>query len=237
MIIYPAIDLLGGKCVRLKQGKYDQVTVYNDDPLEQAQRFKDAGATWIHVVDLDAARSGIPTNHEIIKEISIKTGLKVDTGGGIRNMDTLRRWIEDYGVQRCVIGTSAIKDRKFTEEALKEYADKIAIGIDAKGGEVAVDGWTEGSGVTAVDFAKTMKSIGALAIVFTDIARDGMLTGPAFDSTKELVDKTGLKVTASGGIGSDEDIIYIKGSGCEGVIVGKAIYEGKVDLKKCLQSV
>lgn len=237
MIIYPAIDLLGGKCVRLRQGKYDQVTVYNDDPMEQAQRFKDAGAEWIHVVDLDAARSGIPTNHEIIKEISIKTGLKVDTGGGIRNMDTLRRWIEDYGVQRCVIGTSAIKDRKFTEEALKRYADKIAIGIDAKGGEVAVDGWTEGSGVTAVDFAKTMKSIGAQAIVFTDIARDGMLTGPAFDSTKELVYRTGLKVTASGGIGSDEDIMYIKGSGCEGVIVGKAIYEGKVDLKKCLQSV
>ena len=237
MIIYPAVDLLGGKCVRLKQGKYDQVTVYNDDPIAQAMAFKEAGAEWIHVVDLDAAKSGIPTNHEIIKEISIKTGLKVDTGGGIRNMDTLKRWIEDYGVSRCVIGTSAIKDRKFTEEALALYADKIAIGIDAHDGEVAVDGWTAGSGVKAVDFALTMKSIGAQTVVFTDISRDGMLTGPAFESTKELVDVTGLKVVASGGIGSDEDIMYIKGSGCEGVIVGKAIYEGRVDLKKCLQSV
>lgn len=237
MIIYPAVDLLGGKCVRLKQGKYDQVTVYNDDPIAQAFSFKEAGAKWIHVVDLDAAKSGVPTNHEIIKRISIETGLMVDTGGGIRNMDTLRRWIEDYGVSRCVIGTSAIKDRKFTEEALKLYADKIAIGIDAHDGEVAVDGWTSGSGVKAVDFALQMKEIGAQTVVFTDISRDGMLTGPAFDSTKELVDVTGLNVVASGGIGSDEDIMYIKGSGCEGVIVGKAIYEGRVDLKKCLQSV
>ncbi|MBO4637353.1 MAG: 1-(5-phosphoribosyl)-5-[(5-phosphoribosylamino)methylideneamino]imidazole-4-carboxamide isomerase [Clostridiales bacterium] len=237
MIILPAIDLLGGKCVRLKQGRYDDVTVYGDDPLSQAQAFKDAGATWIHIVDLDAARSGIPTNHGIIKDISLKTGLKVDTGGGIRNMDTLRRWIEDYGVSRCVIGTSAIRDRKFTEEALGLYSDKIAIGIDAKGGEVAVDGWTEGSGVKASDFALTMKELGAKTIIFTDIARDGMLSGPAFDSTKELVERTGIDIIASGGIGSDEDIMYIKGSGCAGVIVGKAIYEGKVDLKRCLQSV
>ena len=237
MIILPAVDLLGGKCVRLKQGRYDQVTVYSDDPIAQAFSFKEAGAEWIHVVDLDAAKSGVPTNHEIIRQISEKAGLKVDTGGGIRNLDTLKRWIEDYGVSRCVIGTSAIKDRKFTEEALKLYADKIAIGIDAKDGDVAVDGWTSGSGVSALEFALTMKSIGAKTVVFTDISRDGMLTGPAFDSTKELVDKTGLDVIASGGIGSDEDIMYIKGSGCAGVIVGKAIYEGKVDLKKCLQSV
>lgn len=237
MIILPAIDLLGGRCVRLRQGRYDDVTVYGDDPLSQAQEFKDAGAEWIHIVDLDAAKSGIPTNHEIIRNISLKTGLKVDTGGGIRNMDTLRRWIEDYGVSRCVIGTSAIKDRSFTEEALYRYPDKIAIGIDAKGGEVAVDGWTSGSGVSASDFALTMKSLGARTIVFTDIARDGMLTGPAFDSTKELVEKTGIDVIASGGIGSDEDIMHIKDSGCAGVIVGKAIYEGKVDLRRCLLSV
>ncbi|MCQ2482566.1 MAG: 1-(5-phosphoribosyl)-5-[(5-phosphoribosylamino)methylideneamino]imidazole-4-carboxamide isomerase [Clostridia bacterium] len=237
MYILPAIDLLGGKCVRLRQGKYDDVTVYNEDPLAQAMEFKEAGAEWIHIVDLDAAKSGIPTNHAIIKEIAVKTGLKVDTGGGIRNMDTLKRWIEEYGVTRCVIGTSAIKDRKFTEEALKLYGDKIAIGIDAKNGEVAVDGWTNGSGVKAVEFAGIMKEYGAKTIVFTDISRDGMLTGPAFDSTKELVDKTGLDVIASGGIGSDNDIMYIKESGCAGVIVGKAIYERKVDLKKCLQNV
>ena len=152
-------------------------------------------------------------------------------------MDTLKRWIEEYGVSRCVLGTSAIKDRKFTEEALKLYGEKIAIGIDAHNGEVAVDGWTQGGGVKALDFALTMKSIGATTVIFTDISRDGMLTGPAFDSTKELVDKTDLDVIASGGIGCDKDVMDIKGSGCSGVIIGKAIYEGKVDLKKCMQSV
>jgi len=237
MIILPAIDLLGGRCVRLKQGRYDDVTVYNEDPLAQAWEFKEAGASWIHIVDLDAAKSGIPTNHEIIKEIAVKTGLKVDTGGGIRNMDTLTSLIEEYGVSRCVLGTSAIKDRPFTEAALAKYGSKIAIGIDAKGGEVAVDGWTSGSGVKAVDFALTMKSLGASTVIFTDIARDGMLTGPAFDATKEMVDKTGLDIIASGGIGSDEDIYYIRKSGAAGVIVGKAYYEGRVDLKKCLQNV
>ena len=237
MIILPAIDLLGGRCVRLKQGRYDDVTVYNEDPLAQAYEFKEAGATWIHIVDLDAAKSGIPTNHGIIREIAVKTGLKVDTGGGIRNMDTLTSLIEEYGVSRCVLGTSAIKDRPFTEKALAKFGGKIAIGIDAKGGEVAVDGWTSGSGVSAVDFALTMKSLGAETVIFTDIARDGMLTGPAFDATKEMVDKTGLNIIASGGIGSDEDIYYIKGSGAAGVIVGKAIYEGRVDLKTCLQNV
>lgn len=237
MIILPAIDLIGGKCVRLQKGDYNKVTIYNDDPLAQAMSFKEAGAEWIHIVDLDAAKSGIPTNHEIIAQIASKTGLKVDTGGGIRNMDTLSRWIEDYGVSRCVLGTAAIKDRKFTEAAIARYGEKIAIGIDAKSGEVAVDGWTNGSGVNAVDFALIMKSIGAKTVVFTDIARDGMLTGPAVESTKEMVEKTGLDVIASGGIGCDDDVLNIKTSGCTGVIVGKAIYEGRVDLKKCLQSV
>ena len=237
MIILPAIDLLGGKCVRLRQGRYDDVTVYRDDPMGQAGEFKEAGASWIHIVDLDAARSGIPTNFSIIRDIASEIGLKVETGGGIRNMDTLKRWIEEYGVSRCVLGTSAIKDRKFTEEALKLYGEKIAIGIDAHKGEVAVDGWTKGGGVKALDFALTMKSIGAKTVIFTDISRDGMLTGPAFESTKELVDKTGLDIIASGGIGCDKDVLDIKGSGCSGVIIGKAIYEGKVDLKKCMQSV
>lgn len=237
MIILPAIDLLGGKCVRLKQGRYDEVTVYSENPMEIAKEFASLGATWIHIVDLDAAKSGIPTNFEVVRSIASQTGLNVETGGGIRNMDTLRKWIEEYGVKRCVLGTSAIKDRAFTAEALKLYPDNIAIGIDAHDGEVAVDGWTTGGQVKAVDFAITMRDLGAKTIIFTDISRDGMLTGPAFDATKELVEKTGINVIASGGIGSDEDIMHIKDSGCAGVIVGKAFYEGKVDLKKCLQSV
>lgn len=237
MYILPAVDLLGGKCVRLRQGKYDDVTVYSDNPLEMAESFKAAGSEWIHIVDLDAAKSGVPTNYEIIKEIALNTGLKVETGGGIRNMDTLKRWVEEFGVTRAVIGTSAIKDKAFTMEALKLYGDKIAIGIDAHNGEVAIDGWTTGGGVKATDFALQMKEIGARTVIFTDISRDGMLTGPAFDATKELVEKTGLEVIASGGIGSNEDIFNVKGTGCAGVIVGKAIYEGRVDLKKCLQNV
>ncbi|MCR4689242.1 MAG: 1-(5-phosphoribosyl)-5-[(5-phosphoribosylamino)methylideneamino]imidazole-4-carboxamide isomerase [Saccharofermentans sp.] len=237
MIILPAIDLLGGKCVRLRQGRYDDVTVYNDDPVAQAQVFKDMGCEWIHIVDLDAARTGVPANHGIIRDISVKTGLKVDTGGGIRNMDTLSRLIEEYGVSRAVLGTSAIKDPEFTKEAILKYKEKVGIGIDARGGYVSVDGWMNDSTVLATDFALKMKEIGAKTVIFTDIARDGMLTGPAFDATREMVERTGLDIIASGGIGSDEDILHIKDSGCAGVIVGKAYYEGKVDLKKCLQSV
>jgi len=234
MIIYPAIDLLDGQCVRLSQGKYDQVTVYSDDPFAIAQGFAEAGATWIHMVDLNAAKTGIPENQAIIAAVAQKTGLKVQTGGGIRNLDTLRLLIEDIGVTRCVIGTSAIRDRAFTEKALALYGDRIAIGLDAKDGEIAVDGWTSGSGINVIDFAKIMQGIGAQTVIYTDIARDGMLTGPATLSTKELVDATGLSVIASGGIGSEEDILEIRTSGCTGVIVGKAIYEGKVRLSVCL---
>ena len=235
MIIYPAVDLLDGKCVRLSQGRYDQVTVYYDNPLEAAMKFVEAGSEWIHVVDLNAAKTGIPENQGILREIAKKTGLKVQTGGGIRTLDTLATLIEDIGVSRCVIGTSAIRDRAFTEKALARYGDKIAIGLDAKNGEIAVDGWTEGSGVTVGAFALTMKSIGATTIIFTDIARDGMLTGPAVEATKRLVDETGLSVIASGGIGSEADLDAIRASGCSGVIVGKAIYEGKVRLDVCLR--
>ncbi len=236
MIIYPAVDLLDGQCVRLKQGKYDQVTVYSDDPLAMAESFAAAGSAWIHMVDLNAAKTGIPANQELIALVVKKTGLLVQTGGGIRNLDTLCRLIEDIGVARCVIGTSAIRDRAFTEKALARYGSQIAIGLDAHDGEIAVDGWTSGSGVKVIDFALTMKNIGAQTVIYTDIARDGMLTGPATESTRELVKATGLSVIASGGIGSEEDIAEIKTSGCSGVIVGKAIYEGKVRLSICLQN-
>ena len=236
MIINPAIHLLDGQCVRLSQGKYDQVTVYSDDPAAIAAGFAADGAKWIHMVDLNAAKTGIPANQSIIEAVVKKTGLKVQTGGGIRNLDTLRRLIEEIGVSRCVIGTSAIRDRAFTQKALALYGDKIAIGLDARNGEIAVDGWTSGSGINVIEFALIMKGIGAQTVIYTDIARDGMLTGPAAESTKELVKATGLSVIASGGIGSQEDITLISTSGCSGVIVGKAIYEGKVRLSICLQN-
>lgn len=236
MIIYPAIDLLDGKCVRLSQGSYDKVTVYSDDPAEIARGFKSAGASWIHMVDLNAARTGIPENQHVIARVARETGLSIQTGGGIRSLDTLKKWFDEIGVSRCVIGTSAIRDKAFTEKAIAMYGDRIAIGLDAKNGEIAVDGWTQGSGVRVVDFALTCKSIGAQTIIYTDIARDGMLTGPAITSTRELVEATGLSVIASGGIGSEEDVRAVKTTGCSGVIIGKAIYEGKVRLDVCLQS-
>ncbi len=237
MIIYPAIDLLGGKCVRLRQGKYDQVTLYSDDPVAMAESFKTAGTTWIHMVDLDAARSGISQNRDIIEKVARMEGVLVQTGGGIRSLETLRYLLEEVGVARCVIGTSAIRDRAFTEKALALYGEKIAIGLDAHNGEIAVDGWTSGSGMKVIAFAHIMKGIGAKTVIYTDISRDGMLSGPATDATKQLVNETGLSVIASGGIGSEADIEEIKTSGCTGVIVGKAIYEGKVRLSECLQNV
>lgn len=233
LTIYPAIDLLDGRCVRLRQGDYDQVTVYNNDPIDQAMQFKRAGAEWIHVVDLDAARSGVPTNLEIIRSISCQTGLKIQTGGGIRTMRHLERLLFEGGISRAVLGTAAVKNRPLIEEILKYYPDQVAIGIDARNGEVSIDGWTQGSGLPALAFAKTMESLGAKVVIFTDIARDGMMVGTATDLVRELVEQTSLEIIASGGIGTYADIEAVRQTGAAGVIVGKAIYEGTVTLEQC----
>ncbi len=236
MIIYPAIDLLGGKCVRLQQGDYQKVTVYSDDPVAMAEDFARQGATWIHIVDLDGAKSGDGINRPIISAIAKLGILKVQTGGGIRNMDSLQSLIEDSQVSRCVIGTAAIRDQKFLAQALATYGDKIAVGLDARKGELALDGWTQNSGVKAIDFAKELEAMGATTVIYTDIDRDGMLTGPAVSQTAALVQGTKLAVIASGGIGSEEDVTKIATTGCAGVIIGKGIYEGKVRLAACLQN-
>lgn len=233
LIIYPAIDLLGGRCVRLRQGDYNQVTVYNEDPIAQAMQFKQAGAEWIHVVDLDAAKSGVPTNLEIIREISRATGLKIQTGGGIRTLEHLEKLLENQTISRAVLGTAAVKNRPLVEQVLKLYSDRVAIGIDARNGEVSVDGWTQGSGLPALEFAQNMESLGAQVVIFTDIARDGMMVGTATDLVQELVAKTGLSIIASGGIGTYADIEAVRATGAAGVIVGKAIYEGTVTLAQC----
>ena len=233
MIIYPAIDLLGGQCVRLRQGDYAQVTVYNSDPLDMARQFQAAGAPWLHVVDLAAAKSGIPVHAELIARIRRETGLQIQTGGGIRQMTHVQTLLEDYGIDRIVLGTAAVRDRKFTEEVLRLYPDRVAIGIDARNGEVSVDGWTQGSGLKALDFAKMMAAVGARLAIFTDISRDGMMSGSANESNRELVEQSGLAIIASGGIGSYEDIEAVRHTGAAGVIVGKAIYEGKVRLEQC----
>jgi phosphoribosylformimino-5-aminoimidazole carboxamide ribotide isomerase len=233
MIIYPAIDLLGGQCVRLRQGDYGQVTVYNPDPLQVARQFRQAGASWLHIVDLDAARSGVPAHTGLIAKIRQETGLKVQTGGGIRSLEHVEALLEGAGIDRIVLGTAAVRDRAFTEKVLQLYPDRTAIGIDARDGEVSVDGWTRGSGLNALEFARMMAGAGARLAICTDISRDGMLAGPNTASIREMVLSSGMSIIASGGIGSIEDIEAIRQTGAAGVIVGKAIYEGKVRLEQC----
>ena len=235
-IVYPAIDIIEGRCVRLSQGDYNKVKTYSGNPLEVAKGFLKSGAKWIHIVDLDAAKSGIPTNHKIISEIAEKTGLLVQTGGGIRNMETLERVLAS-GVKRAILGTGAVKDKSFTCRAIEKYNDAIVIGIDAREGMVAVDGWTKSSNNYAVDFAVEMEKIGARTIIYTDISRDGMLKGTELSVLEEMVAKTGMDIIASGGVADFTHVLEAKKSGAAGIIIGKAIYEGKVDLKKCLQNV
>ncbi len=234
MILYPALDLLGGRCVRLRQGDYDQVTAYSDDPLDVAATFRAAGARWLHVVDLDAARSGQATNRAMVARLAATTGLQVQTGGGIRSMQDVEELLA-AGISRLILGTAAVRDPAFTRAALSAYPERIAIGIDARDGEVGVEGWTRGGGVQALDFALRMRDWGARTLVFTDIARDGMLIGPALQATRAMVARTGLDIIASGGVGTEQDIDAVRATGAAGLIMGKAIYEGKVDLAACLK--
>lgn len=235
MIIYPAIDLLDGQCVRLRQGRYDEVTVYHSNPLELARRFQAAGAAWIHIVDLNAARSGQPYHAGQIADIRSATGLKIQTGGGIRSMEQIEVLLDQHQIDRVVLGTAAVRDRRLTESALKRYGGRIAIGIDAADGEVRVEGWTQGSGMKTMEFTRLMSDLGATTVIFTDISRDGMMTGTAIDEVRRLTEMTSLQVIASGGIGSMQDIEAVRQTGAAGVIVGRAIYEGKVRLEACWQ--
>ena len=234
MQIYPAIDIKNGQCVRLKQGKFDDMTIYGDDPMEVAKRWVESGATFLHVVDLDGAREGISDNQKVIQEIVSTFSVPVQTGGGIRSM----RDIEDklsLGVSRVILGTVAVKNPELVREAVKLYGDKIAVGIDAIHGRVAVQGWEEVSTVSALDLCLKMKEYGVKTIIYTDISKDGMMVGPNFTSTKEIIDATGIDIIASGGISSMADIEGIQAIGAHGVIIGKALYQGALDLKEVIQ--
>ena len=231
--IFPAIDLLDGCAVRLRQGRYDEVTVYDHDPIALACRFRSAGARYLHVVDLNAARDGVRGHDSMIGRMAQESGLLIQTGGGIRNMATVRSLLATEGIWRVILGTSAVKDPDFTREALSFAPDRVVIGLDARNGMVSVDGWTQDSQVTVMTLAMAMKEAGARTVVFTDIARDGMMVGTAIDSVTELVRATGLDVIASGGIATLSDIDAARQAGAAGVIVGKAIYEGKVRLEEC----
>lgn len=231
MIIYPAIDILNGNCVRLFKGDYSKVTEYSKSPLEVAVAFSNAGATHLHIVDLDGAKTGLSVNTEIIKSICSKTNLLVQTGGGIRSMGRIKELI-DSGADKVVLGTVAIKNPELVKSAVKEYKEKIVVGIDVLNNKVSVDGWTTNSNQDAISLAIFMKDMGVSSIVYTDISKDGTLEGPNIKALKDMIIKSGLDVIASGGIKNMNDIREVEKTGAYAVITGKAIYEGKISLKE-----
>lgn len=233
MQIYPATDILGGKVVRLTKGDYNQVKIYADSPAEMALEFMKDGATNLHMVDLDGAKDGAPVNFDAIKEAAQIKNLFIEVGGGIRDM----KRVEDYlslGVKRVILGTAAIRNYPFVEEAVKEFGDAIAVGVDAKDGFVAVSGWQETTSVKSVEFCKKLRDTGVATVIYTDISKDGMLSGTNLEVYKELSKIEGLQIVASGGITYADEIRTLNGMGIYGAIVGKAVYEGKLSLKDAL---
>jgi len=236
MIIYPAVDIKDGRCVRLLQGRFDSETVYGDDPVEMAEKWASIGAEWLHVVDLDGARSGISKNRSIIADIVKKVKIPVQTGGGIRTIDDIDEVIA-LGAARVVLGTAAVKNPRLLKEAVDNYGDKIAVGIDAKNGKVAVEGWETLSSHDAVEFAKRVEQYGVSVIIYTDISTDGMLSGPNLKAVEMVVGAVGIDIIASGGVSSIQDLINLKNTGAAGAITGKAIYTGAIDLSVALRTV
>lgn len=235
MLIFPAIDLLDGKVVRLTQGRYDAVTVYSDDPLAQAQAFVEAGAGWIHVVDLNGAATGEPSNIDIVRRIAAESGASVQTGGGIRSRETLDR-LFDAGVARCVLGTTLVTRIDFVREACDAYGDRIVAGVDARDGLVAIEGWREGTGVEVSELVGELAMLGVSRLVYTDIARDGLQTGVNWRAYQALVQESGMSVVASGGVATLDDIRNLAaiGGGLEGVIAGRALYERSFTLEDAI---
>ena len=236
MIIYPAIDIRGGRCVRLTEGRFDAETVFADDPAEMALKWAGLGAEFLHLVDLDGALAGEGKNVPVIQRILKSVSIPVQLGGGIRNLETIEKLLE-LGVTRLILGSAAVKKPELVAEACKKYPGHIAVGIDAKNGEVAIEGWGQGSGVAATELAKKMASFGVETIIYTDISRDGMLSGVNVEATAALARACGVPIIASGGVASLDDIRRVKaveGDGVQGCIIGKAIYTGAVDLKEAL---
>jgi phosphoribosylformimino-5-aminoimidazole carboxamide ribotide isomerase len=235
--IYPAIDMRGGKCVRLLQGDYDKETVYGDSPFEMAKKFASEGADWIHMVDLDGARDGRRVNDKFVIQAAKELGVNIQIGGGIRSEEDINHYL-DNGVNRVIIGSIAVSNPEFAEEMVRKYGAKIAIGLDAKNGFVATHGWLNTSEVSAVELGKRFADAGAETFIFTDIATDGTLAGPNAEATRQLALETGKSVIASGGVSSLDDLEALRrlsDDGVSGAIVGKAIYEGRFSVKTALE--
>lgn len=234
MVIYPAIDVKDGRCVRLVQGKFNDVTVYSDDPVEMAFKWEKLGAEYLHVVDLDGARTGEPQNTAIISDIAVNLGIPVQLGGGIRSIEMIEILL-CKGIQRVILGTSAVQDPELVKRAVKTFENNVVIGIDAKNGFVAIEGWAKTSNFTATGFAKKMEDLGAKTIIYTDISTDGMLTGPNLKAMEEMVKAVNIDIIASGGVSNVEDIKNLKDVGVSGAIIGKALYTGNIDLKQAIE--
>ena len=233
MILFPAIDIRDGKCVRLIQGDYDQEIIYNDSPTAMALEWEKQGADYIHVVDLDGAKTGNSLNREAIQAIAKSVSIPVQVGGGIRTMEIIDAHIAS-GVSRVIIGTAAIQDKPFLKQAVEKYGDKIAVSIDARKGFVATDGWTETSDVLAVDLLNELEEIGVKTVIYTDILKDGMMQGPNFHELEMMDKASSIDIVASGGVSTEEDIVQLRELDLYGAIIGKALYEGKISLEKVL---
>lgn len=234
MIILPAIDLYDKKAVRLYKGDYNQMTVYNDNPLEVARDFEAAGAQFIHMVDLEGAKFGTTPNLEVVKSVTKETSLKVEIGGGIRDMNTIDAYI-GAGVTRVILGTAAVTDDDFLKEAVQKYSDKIAVGADIKDGYIAIKGWLEKSCYTTEEFFEKMQNIGVNTVICTDISKDGAMKGTNLELYKSLSEKFEVNIIASGGVSSINDVSALKNMNIYGAIIGKAYYTGAIDLKEAIE--
>ena len=235
MILYPAIDLKDGQCVRLLRGEMEEATVFNDDPAAQARAFQDAGCEWIHLVDLNGAFAGEPVNGAAVEAILGAIDVPAQLGGGIRDMATIEGWIEK-GLSRVILGTVAVENPDLVREAARAFPGKVAVGIDARDGRVATKGWAEETDVMVTDLAKSFEDAGVCAIIYTDINRDGAMQGPNTEATAELARAVSIPVIASGGVSSLDDLRALKscGASLNGAISGRALYDGAIDLKEAL---
>ena len=237
MKLYPAIDLRGGQVVRLTQGDYDRMTIYSTDPCAQARAFLSAGAKYLHVVDLDGAKDGTLSNYDTIAALAEQGGLFIEVGGGIRTEERIEKYLS-LGVGRCILGSVAVTDFDFTARMLQKYGEKIAVGVDAKDGYVAIHGWKEVSAEKGVDFCKRLADAGCRAIIYTDIACDGAMQGTNLTLYRQLqTEVPGVEFTASGGIASEAELLELEQMGLAAAILGKSLYTGALDLKRCVELV
>lgn len=234
MIVYPAIDIRGGQAVRLIEGDYNQETVYDADPVDAALRWAHGGAEWIHIVDLDGARDGVRANADVITRIRKTVPVKLELGGGLRSMDDLHA-VAELGIDRMIIGSAAIENPGLVNDAVKAYGDRVAVGLDARDGKLAAQGWLDQTDVDAVEAARRFAGIGIRHFIFTDIRRDGKLMGPNLDALRKIIEAVPAEIIASGGIGTNADIVAVRDAGASGVIIGAALYKQTVRLADALR--